>query len=157
MANNDNNMHNDHFLAEMLDIMRSQGKKDNPVTLQLGVMLSADSVKIDDLVLYAEDIYIADYLVSGYTRQIKVPYVSDVTAYGKGVGNGVGKGEGVVEGTTCKTEVKTDVNTDVTITITKPKEKTITYVDGLKKGDIVAVQKLSDTNKYVILARVVSV
>lgn len=153
---NESNMQNDHFLAEMLEIMRSQGKKDNPVTLQLGVMLSANSVKIDDLVLYAEDLYIADYLVAGYTRKIKVPYVSDVEAYGKGVGNGVGTGEGVVEGTTCKTQVKTNVNTDVTITITEPKEETITYIDGLKKDDIVAVQKLSDTNKYVILARVVS-
>ena len=30
----------------------------------------------------------------------------------------------------------------------------ITYIDGLKKGDLVAVQKLNDTNKFVILARV---
>ena len=68
----ENSMKNDHYLAEMLEIMRSQGAKDNPVTLQLGVMQSSNSVKIDDLILNAEDLYIADYLVAGYTRQIKV-------------------------------------------------------------------------------------
>lgn len=72
-------MKNDHYLAEMLEIMRTQGSKDNPVTLQLGIMQSANSVKIDDLVLNAEDLYIADYLVAGYTREIKIPYVSGVT------------------------------------------------------------------------------
>lgn len=34
------------------------------------------------------------------------------------------------------------------------RQNKITYTDGLKKGDLVAVQKLNDTNKYVILARV---
>lgn len=50
-------MKGDHYLAEMLEIMRSQGAKDNPITLQLGVMQSPTSVKIDDLVLNAEDLY----------------------------------------------------------------------------------------------------
>lgn len=36
------------------------------------------------------------------------------------------------------------------------KESQITYTDGLKKGDLVAVQKLDGNNMYVILARVVS-
>ena len=104
MANNENSssMNSDHYFAEMLGMMRSQGAKDNPTTLQLGVMQSANSVKIDDLVLNAEDLYIADYLVAGYTRQTQ-----------------------------------------------------ITFTDGLKKGDLVAVQKLQDTNKFVILAKVV--
>lgn len=84
---------NDYYYAEMLNMMREQGRKDNPVTLQLGIMQSADSVKIDDLILNAEDLYIADYLV-------------------------------------------TDTNV-------------------LKLGDLVTVQKLSNNNKYVILARVV--
>lgn len=85
-------MNKDHYYAEMLNLMRSQGKIDNPTTLQLGEMQSSDSVLIDDLLLESEDLYIADYLAGS---------------------------------------------------------------DGLKKGDIVAVQKLSDDDMYVILARVV--
>lgn len=130
-------MKGDHYLAEMLEIMRSQGAKDNPVTLQLGVMQSPTSVKIDDLVLNAEDLYIADYLVAGYTRQIKVPYVS-----------------GVSVDTTQSNPFASKDNPDPD---TKAwKESQITYIDGLKKGDLVAVQKLDGNNMYVILARVVS-
>lgn len=119
-------MKNDAFYAEMIEMMRAQGRKDNPITLQLGVMQSSNSVKIDDLVLKAEDLYIADYLIAGYTRQIKIPYVSGVTV------------------DTTQHDPDTRVST----------QAKITYIDGLKKGDLVAVQRLNDTNKFVILARV---
>ena len=72
-------MSNDYLYAEMLNVMREQGKKDNPTTLQLGIMQSATSVKIDDLILNREDLYIADHLVTGYTRVIKTPYISAVS------------------------------------------------------------------------------
>lgn len=133
----DNSMKGDHYLAEMLELMRSQGAKDNPITLQLGVMQSPNSVKIDDLVLNAEDLYIADYLVAGYTRQIKVPYVSGVS----------------VDTTQSNPFASKDNPDPDTLYWT---EKQITYIDGLKKGDLVAVQKLDGNNMYVILARVVS-
>lgn len=133
----ENSIKNDHYLAEMLEIMRSQGAKDNPVTLQLGVMQSSNSVKIDDLILNAEDLYIADYLVAGYTRQIKVPYVS-----------------GVSVDTTQSNPFASKDNPDPDTRVWK--ESQITYTDGLKKGDLVAVQKLDGNNMYVILARVVS-
>lgn len=135
MANSGGEMKNDAFYAEMLNMMRNQGKKDNPVTLQLGVMQSSNSVKIDDLILYAEDLYIADYLIAGYTRQIKVPYLSWVSV-----------------DTTQSNGFASKDNPDPDVqSVTQAK---ITYTDGLKKGDLVAVQKLNDNNKYVILARV---
>lgn len=130
-------MKGDHYLAEMLELMRSQGAKDNPVTLQLGVMQSPNSVKIDDLILNAEDLYIADYLVAGYTRTIKVPYVS-----------------GVSVDTTQSNPFASKDNPDPDTRVWK--ESQITYTDGLKRGDLVAVQKLDGNNMYVILARVVS-
>lgn len=55
-------MRSDYAYAEMLSMMRQQGSKDNPTTLQLGIMQSADSVKIGDLILTAEDLYISDCL-----------------------------------------------------------------------------------------------
>lgn len=119
MGGNGSSMQSDHYFAEMLGMMREQGRKDNPTTLQLGVMQSANSVRINDLILTAEDLYIADYLVSGYTRSLKVPYVSE---------------------------------TSDTQTTTQPM---ITFTNGLKRGDLVAVQKLHDNNKFVILAKVV--
>lgn len=132
-------MKNDAFYAEMIEMMRAQGRKDNPVTLQLGVMQSSNSVKIDDLVLKAEDLYIADYLIAGYTRQIKIPYVSGVT---------VDTTQNDPFGSVDAQGQYHDPDTRVSI------QAKITYIDGLKKGDLVAVQKLNDTNKFVILARV---
>lgn len=115
----DNHLSSDHYFAEMLGMMREQGSKDNPDTLQLGVMQSANSVKVGDLVLDAEDLYIADYLVAGYTRKLKTPYVSGIT--------------------------------------TNETQSQITFTSGLKKGDLVAVQQLQNTNMYVIIAKVVEV
>lgn len=132
-------MKNDAFYAEMIEMMRAQGRKDNPVTLQLGVMQSSNSVKIDDLVLKAEDLYIADYLIAGYTRQIKIPYVSGVT-----VDTTQNDPFGSVDAQGQYHDPDTRVST----------QAKITYIDGLKKGDLVAVQRLNDTNKFVILARV---
>lgn len=142
MANNDSSssMQSDQYFAEMLNMMREQGRKDNPVTLQLGVMQSANSVKIDDLVLNAEDLYIADYLVSGYTRKIKVPYVSGVTV-------DTTQESGFVSANSSGNYSDPDTRTST--------QSQITFTDGLKKGDLVAVQKLQNTNKYVILVKVV--
>ena len=142
MANNDNSssMQSDQYFAEMLNMMREQGRKDNPTTLQLGVMQSANSVKIDDLVLNAEDLYIADYLVSGYTRKIKVPYVSGVTV-------DTTQESGFASANSSGSYSDPDTRTST--------QSQITFTDGLKKGDLVAVQKLQNTNKYVILVKVV--
>ena len=118
-----NSMQSDQYFAEMLGMMREQGRKDNPTTIQLGVMQSANSVKIDDLVLNAEDLYIADYLKQGYTFPLVTPYVSSVTFW-----------EHDGSYTTENTAIK---------------------ASGLKKGDLVTVQKLHNTNRYVILAKVV--
>ena len=107
-----------------------------PAVAQIGVMQSSNSVKIDDLVLNAEDLYIADYLVAGYTRQIKVPYVS-----------------GVSVDTTQSNGFASKDNPDPDTRVWKQSQ--ITYTDGLKAGDMVLVQKLNDNNKYVIIARVV--
>ena len=134
----DSEMKNDHLYAEMLGMMREQGAKDNPNTIQLGVMQSASSVKVDDLVLNSEDLYIADYLVSGYTRSIATPYVSAVSV-----------------DTTQSNGFASMDNSDPDVRTTRQSQ--ITYTDGLKKGDCVVVQKLNDNNMYVILARVVQV
>lgn len=128
------NMKGDHYYAEFLMMMREQGGKDNPVTLQLGIMQSPNSVKVDDLILNSEDLYIADYLVAGYSREIRTPYVSEVKL-------NVQEGENGVSGVDA-------ITTEQSFLVCK---------SGLKKGDLVAVQKLSNNNKYVILARVVSV
>ena len=52
----------DHHYAEMLGIMREQGKKDNPITLQLGIVEAGNKVRLNDLLLEADDLYISKQL-----------------------------------------------------------------------------------------------
>lgn len=117
------NTNKDHWYAEMLSMMREQGKKSLQPTLQLGIMQSANSVKVGDLILNSEDLYIAEHLLAGYTFPLVTPYVDNVTF-------------------------------DASNGLYTTKDKAVKS-SGLKKGDIVAVQRLSDTNMYVILERVV--
>ena len=64
-------MDKDFYYTQMLEMMREQGRKDNPITIQIGTMQSSKSVKIDDLLLTREDLYIADYLLSENVEKLK--------------------------------------------------------------------------------------
>lgn len=135
----DDDMKSNYQAVRILDTMRTQGAKDNPSTIQIGEMLSANSCKLDDLTLNPEDLYIADYLVAGYSRKLTVPYVSGVTVdTTQSDPFGYKDAEGVYHDPDTRTTTKSN----------------ITYADGLKKGDKVLVQVL-DNNKYAIIVRVV--
>lgn len=69
----------DQNYIKFLEMMRNQGRKDNPQTLFIGTMKSATSVEIDDLILEGDDLYIADYLMEGYKFPLVTPYVSSVS------------------------------------------------------------------------------
>lgn len=68
----------DQTCANLMEIMRQEGSKDNPETLYIGTMRSATSVEIDGLVLDGDDVYIAAHLMAGYQFPLKTPYVSSV-------------------------------------------------------------------------------
>ena len=65
----------DQTCANLMEIMRQEGSKDNPETLYIGTMRSATSVEIDGLVLDGDDVYIAAHLIAGYQFPLKTPYV----------------------------------------------------------------------------------
>ena len=54
----------DQVCANLMNIMRQEGSKDNPETLFIGTMRSATSVEIDGLVLDGDDVYIAAHLMA---------------------------------------------------------------------------------------------
>ena len=131
----------DSRYVDMLNLMRTQGGKDNPVTLQLGIMQSTNSVKVGDLLLDKSDIMIADHLLAGYKRELVVPYVKSVE---------------VTVDTTITISGESGTAESIA-TVEDPVVKIPETKTGLKKGDIVAVMKLSDSDTYVILAKVVEV
>ena len=88
----------EHY-SGMLEVMRNQGKHDNPETLYIGEMLSSNSVEVDGLKLTEDDFYIADYLKAGYSMPLVTPYVynSSFNTSGsvKRSGSGLKKGDKV--------------------------------------------------------------
>ena len=62
--------------TKILKITRNEGSKDNPPSISIGKVISPPPnlmvSKTKDLQLYKDDIYIADYLLSGYSRQVSI-------------------------------------------------------------------------------------
>lgn len=54
---------------ELLQVMRKEGKKENPASIQLGIMTSATSCKIGKLTLSESDLLIAEHLKTGYQSE----------------------------------------------------------------------------------------
>lgn len=67
----------DQNYSEFLELMRNQGRMDNPQTLFIGTVKTWASdnskieIEVDDLILDQEDILVADYLMDGFKFPLK--------------------------------------------------------------------------------------
>ncbi|MCM1184434.1 MAG: DUF2577 domain-containing protein [Roseburia sp.] len=95
---------------QILDIMRSEGRKDNTAPIQIGIMTGAASCQIGKLQLSGDDLLIAEHLKTGYHCA-------------------------VYDNEPSKKDKKT-------------------FVEPLRKGDKVAVYRISD-ELYIVLERLV--
>ena len=60
----------DKDYAKLLKIMRRQGGKDNPVLLELGEMTSKNTCMVGELELDADDLLVAEPLITGYHKAV---------------------------------------------------------------------------------------
>lgn len=51
---------------KILEVMRGEGRKDNPAPIQIGIMTGEASCKIGKLMLESGDLLIAEHLKTGY-------------------------------------------------------------------------------------------
>lgn len=61
--------------VKMLNLMKKKGAESNPLSISIGKVIAPPPeiiVQTNDLQLYKEDLYIADYLLSGYSRQVSI-------------------------------------------------------------------------------------
>jgi hypothetical protein len=67
----------DSSYTKILKMMRSQGAKYNPPGIKIGTVITADplTIQLGDLPLYKNNLFVADYLLSGYKRQINIPSI----------------------------------------------------------------------------------
>lgn len=126
--------------STLVRIMREQGAKYNPPTIQIGKVIAPPPnlvIKIGDLQIDKDNILIADYLLPNYQRQISIPMTS-----------GAG---------TMSSEIVGDHGAHThTIYQLEISQGEIQILDTLKTGDLVAVMPTGDRQTYIVLAKVVS-
>ena len=118
-------------IEKLIEIIRQEGAKNNPPMIKLGEMISETSCRIGENELDAEDLYFAEHMIE-HEKLI------DIEDGGK------------LDATTDTSGNHSHMLKTLTSEGTKIRIHTT-----LKKGDLVAVYRISD-EKYLILAKVVS-
>ena len=116
--------------SDLVAIMRDQGSAYNPTSIQLAEVINPPPnliIKFGDLEIDKDFILIADYLLDSYKRQITIPSTSASGTAG-----------------------------DHSISSISIPNGEIDFKDTLKKGDLLAVMPTQDKQKYIIIAKVVS-
>lgn len=115
--------------SEIIKIMQDQGAKYNPFSVQLATVIATAplTVTAGDLQLAGENLLVADFLLTDYSRKITLP---NTPASG--------------------------ATSDGTISSLSIADAVLNFTDGLNEGDTLAVVQV-DSSTFVILARVVSV
>lgn len=116
--------------VNILQHMQSQGKKFNPPSIDIGMVISSDplTIKIGNLQLTKDNILVADFLLPNYKRKISIP-----------------------------TTNATGSTTEESITSIAVPDGELIFTDGLKKDDMVACLATQGEQKYILLCRVVSI
>lgn len=114
--------------TKFIKMMRTQGAAYNPEGIKIATVITEDplTIDVDDLPLDKDNLLIADYLLENYSRKISIPSTS-------------------AAGST----------TDGSIESINIPDGNLSFTDGLKKDDMLAVIKISKL-KYLILCKVVS-
>lgn len=115
----------------LIKLMRDEGSRNHPPVIELGEMISPTACRIGENDLELEDLYIAEHLID-HERIIDIEDGGNVDA------------ETTVQG-----------NHSHKLQSLKTKSTRIRFSTTLKKGDLVAVYRISE-EKYLIFAKVVS-
>jgi len=123
----------------ILEHMRVQGMKNNPSSIQIGVVISGDplTIKVGDLQINKDDILVADYLLKDYKMDFSMALTD---------GTGVMSSENIGDHGSHTHSISK-------LGITKG---TIDLTVGLIKDDVVVMLSTEDNQTYIVLSRVVS-
>lgn len=160
----------DNPYSGLIAMMQEEGAKSNPPSICLGEVISESplEIKVDELPLDAKDFLIADYLIEGYKRSLKVS--------SKGII--VNSGESSMSGTLLSSTQNTSggsgddsfashnhaINNQSTLSgacessgqYTLDGESEVEYKGCLKKGDVLALMPTVGEQLYIVLCKVVS-
>ena len=116
--------------VRILEHMKIQGTKNNPSSIQIGIVITSNplTIKVGDLPINGNNLLIADYLLKNYKREISIS-------------------------TTNATGIAGDQNIS---SIAIP-DATLNFINGLNKDDSLALLPTQDNQTYIVLARVVNI
>ena len=137
--------------SSLIEHMRTQGGKNNTPYVQIGLVVSADplTVKLGDLQISRDNLLVADHLLPDYARKYELSgniQFSESGDLGSTDSASVGDHGSHSHGITSL-----NIDTDNTT-----QSGDLTFKDGLKANDIVALIPTLDEQTYIVLAKVVS-
>jgi hypothetical protein len=137
--------------SSLIEHMRTQGGKNNTPYVQIGVIVSADplTVQLGDLQIGKDNLLVADYLLPDYTRKYELR--GDIQFNENGSFGATDSATVGDHGSHSHSLTGIDIDTDDTT-----QSGDLTFKDGLKIDDIVALIPTLDEQTYIVLARVVS-
>lgn len=159
MANNNQNP-----FSALIDIMREQGSFNNSPDLMIGEILNPPpniAIKVGDIQLDKDNLYIADYLLEDYKRKIQIKEEGLISHSG-----------GSVSGTTSSKTLSSVTVGDYgshnhgshnhnvnSLNVTNADVDVRGYLVQkdclLKRGEKVALQQINGTNQFIVYARLV--
>ncbi len=153
-----NNLDNPY--SGIINIMREQGAKNNAPNLMLGKVVSTSPllIQVGDIQLDKDNLYVADYLMPNYKRNLKTSFnfnlvidgdTSDVTLQSVSIGD-----QEHQFGTHNHGSHKHSFSKSISKTIEINNAAYFTD-SGLGAGDMVAIQQLQGTNKFIVYCKVV--
>lgn len=152
----------DNPFSGMINLMREQGAKFNAPNLLVGEVINADPVKIKvgDVILDKDNLYIADYLLRDYKRAYKI----EGELYFNSDGGTI---NGSTKNTSCTTTHnhlmdRLDLKTNKDNFYAKgdgneqSKDNKYFYYKnlGLEVDDLVAIQQLSNSYKFIVFCKI---
>lgn len=153
-----NNLDNPY--SGIINIMREQGAKNNAPNIMLGrvVRNSPLLIQVGDIQLDKDNLYVADYLMPNYKRNLKTSFnlnlvidsdTSEVTLESVSIGDQEHTFGSHNHGS-HKHSFSKSINKTIEI------NNAAYFTDsGLKIGDMVAIQQLQGLNKFIVYCKVV--
>lgn len=143
----------DNPYSSLIELFREQGAKYNAPDLMIGEILTVEplTIKVGGIQLDKDNLYIADYLLKDYERE----YISE---------SKINIEDGSITGKTSSTSISEhgshshNLNSiNITSGITRDEGKIKTKSSCFKKGDLVAIQQLSNSNQFIVYCKLVRI
>lgn len=145
---------NQNPFSSLIEIMREQGSFNNSPDLMIGEILNSPpniAIKVGDIQLDKDNLYIADYLLEDYKRKIQIKEESLISHSGGSV-TGKTNSASVSEHGSHSHNVNSLSVTDADVDI---RGYLVQKDCLLKRGEKVALQQINGTNQFIVYARLV--